>query len=242
MELRQRVLELARAYRRAQAPLTPQRLAEGVGLRLVYSSLSEGRFGLVLAEKNLVLIDPQSPARRQRFTLAHEVMHLLIQQDEELLSALHEAHAGQGLERALEALCNLGAAEMLLPAEVVRMALAHQGPHPRLIPQLAEQHQVSEEVVVIALAEHAPQPIIALVAGGQPLRVYFSAQHPLIPQRLPRGAGFRRDDPLVVALETGLPQRATAHLPNHPQPYRVEAYPKGGRVYAVYTAPFCQKD
>ncbi|MCS7057784.1 MAG: ImmA/IrrE family metallo-endopeptidase [Meiothermus sp.] len=236
MNLRQRVLELARTYRRAQAPLTPARLVDGVGVRLAYGRLPEGRFGAWMPEQNLILLDPQAPPRRQRFTLAHEVMHLLIQQDHDLLSELHEAYAGGELERELEALCNLGAAEMLLPGEVVDAAIARRGQSPRLVLELAEQHKVSEEVAIIAMAERGPVPSLVLVAGGRPLRVYFSARHPRIPDRLPRGLGFRRDDPLVVAVETGLPQKAASRLPNHSQPYWLEAYPKGGRVYGVYKA------
>jgi hypothetical protein len=198
--------------------------------------MPEGRFGAWMPEQNLILLDPQAPLRRQRFTLAHEVMHLLIQQDPDLLSELHEAYAGKALERELEALCNLGAAEMLLPSEAVEAAIARKGQTPRLVLELAEQHQVSEEVAIIALAERGPVPSLVLMAGGQPLRVYFSARHPSIPDRLSRGLGFRREDPLAVALETGLPQRAEARLPNHAQTYHLEAYPKGGRVYAVYKA------
>jgi hypothetical protein len=39
---------------------------------------------------------------------------------------------------------------------------------------------------------------------------------------------------LVVAFETGLPQKTKTTLPNHAVLYSLEAYPKGGRVYAVY--------
>jgi Zn-dependent peptidase ImmA (M78 family) len=234
MNLRPRVIELARNYRQAHAPLTPERLAGGIGASLSYGKLPEGRFGALVPGQNRILIDQDSPPKRQRFTLAHEVMHVLIQQDDDLLSDLHEAYAGQELEKELEALCNLGAAEMLLPTKTVDTALAQKGQSPRLVPELAELHQVSEEVVIIALAEHGATPSIVLVAGSRPLRVYFSAKHPGILDRVNRGTGFRRDDPLVMAFETGLPQKTKAALPNHTVLYSLEAYPKGGRVYAVY--------
>lgn len=234
IDLRPKVIELAQGYRKAHAPLTPERLAGGIGVGLSYGRLPEGKFGALIPEKNHILIDQDSPPKRQRFTLAHEVMHVLIQHDDDLLSDLHEAYEGQALEKELEALCNLGAAEMLLPGLVVEAALAKKGQTPRLIPELAELHQVSEEVVIIALAEHGPIPSIVLMAGSKPLRVYFSAKHPRLAAWVSRGAGFLRDDPLVLAFETGLPQKCTTRLPNHAVLYSLEAYPKGGRVYAVY--------
>jgi Zn-dependent peptidase ImmA (M78 family) len=234
MDLRPKVIELAQDYRKAHAPLTPERLAGGIGASLSYGKLPEGKFGALVPEKNHILIDQESSPKRQRFTLAHEVMHVLIQQDDDLLSELHEAYAGKELEKELEALCNLGAAEMLLPSGVIDAALVKKGQSPKLVPELAELHQVSEEVVIIALAERGPIPSIVLMAGSKPLRVYFSAKHPRIFDRVSRGAGFRRDDPLVVAFETGLPQKTKTTLPNHAGLYSLEAYPKGGRVYAVY--------
>ncbi|WP_036199714.1 ImmA/IrrE family metallo-endopeptidase [Meiothermus ruber] len=233
-DLRSRVTALAEQYRKAHAPLTPERLAAGVGKSLSYGRLPEGRFGAWMPGQNHILIDQDSPPKRQRFTLAHEVMHILIQQDDDLLSELHEAYAGQELEKELEALCNLGAAEMLLPGQAVEAAIAQKGQTPRLIPELAELHQVSEEVVIIALAERGPVPSVVLMAGSKPLRVYFSAKHPRLTGWVSRGTGFRRDDPLVVTFETGLPQKTTARLPNHEVLYGLEAYPRNGRVYAVY--------
>lgn len=234
MDLRSRVALIAQTYRKANAPLTAERLVGGIGATLTYGKLPEGKFGSFIEERNHIIIDTNSPPKRARFTLAHEVMHYLIRQDADLLSELHEEYEGKELETQLEALCNLGAAEMLLPSEVVDAAIARKGQHPKLIPELAEMHQVSEEVVIIALAERGPTPSVVLMAGSKPLRVYFSAKHERIFDRVSRGTGFRRDDPLVVAFETALPYKGKAALPNHGVLYSLEAYPKGARIYAVY--------
>lgn len=234
MDLRARVTLIAQNYRKAHAPLTPERLVGGIGATLTYGKLPEGKYGSFIEERNRIIIDSDSAPKRARFTLAHEVMHYLIRGDAEVLSELHEEFEGNQLETELETLCNLGAAEMLLPGEVVDAAIAKKGQHPKLVPELAEMHQVSEEVVIIALAERGPTPSLVLMAGSKPLRVYFSAKHQRIFDRVSRGAGFRRDDPLVVAFETALPYKGKANLPNHNVPYSLEAYAKGGRVYAVY--------
>ncbi|RIH82889.1 Radiation response metalloprotease IrrE [Calidithermus terrae] len=234
MDLRSRIIRMAREYRQAHAPLTAERLVRGIGVSLAYAKLPEGKFGAFIEEQQRIVIDEDSPPKRQRFTLAHEVMHHLIRNDADVLSDLHEEFEGGQLEAQLEALCNLGAAEMLLPGEVVEAAIARKGQSPRLIPELAEGHQVSEEVAIIALAERGPTPSLVLMAGAKPLRVFFSAKHERVFDRVSRGAAVHRDHPLAVALETGLPYRGKATLPGHPTLYSLEAYPKGGRVYAVF--------
>ncbi len=236
MTLREKVLEVATLYRKQHAPLTPQSLVNGVGASLSYGKLPDGKFGSYIEEKNLIIIDEDSPPKRQRFTLAHEVMHALIYRDSDILSDLHEDFEGDALEQELETLCNIGASELLLPKEIVEAGLAKRGQSPRLISELADANQVSDEVVIIAMAERGSKPSIILMAGSKPLRVYFSAKHKDIPFRISRGIGFRRDNPISVVQETEMPFKGVAELPQSSQKFRLEAIAKNGRIYAVYTA------
>ena len=233
MDLRTRVTQLAEAYRREHAPLTLERLAGGIGASYqIANIMSDGM--LEFERKKIVLADGQSP-KRQRFTMAHEVMHYLIRADDEVLSELHENFDGEDLERELEALCNLGAAEMLLPSQTVEAGLQKRGQSPRLIPELAEMHQVSEEVVAIALANRGVRPSLVLFAGGKPVKVYFSSKHPdFRAPVLPRDMVIAKDHPLSDALITGLAFKGQAPLPGLSKLYALEAYPKAGRVYGVY--------
>jgi Zn-dependent peptidase ImmA (M78 family) len=233
MELRQRVIQLAEAYRRQHTPLTLERLAGGIGASYqIANIMSDGM--LEFERKKILLADGQSP-KRQRFTMAHEVMHYLIRADDEALSELHEHFDGEDLERELESLCNLGAAEMLLPGQAVEAGLTKRGQSPRLVAELAEQHQVSEEVVAIALANRGPRPSLVLFAGGKPVKVYFSSKHPdfRVPL-LPRDMVIAKEHPLSDALITGLAFKGQAPLPGLSKLYALEAYPKAGRVYGVY--------
>lgn len=234
MNLRERTLELARAYRKAQAPLTPERLIGGIGASLAYTRFPDDQDGAFDFNTQTILIAEGQSPKRQRFTLAHEVMHCLIYRDDDLLSELHEAYAGQELEAQLEALCNLGAAEMLLPREAVEAGMAKRGQSPRLVPELAEEHQVSEEVAIIALAEYGPSPSLVLVAGGKPMRVFFSARNEKMLDRVRREARVPKGHPLALVLETALPYKGSAPLPGQRIPYALEAFSRGGRVYAVF--------
>ncbi|MER3553490.1 MAG: hypothetical protein C4331_03840 [Meiothermus sp.] len=234
MDLRERTLELAQEYRKNQAPLTPERLVGGIGANLTYTRLPDGQDGAFDFETNTILIAEGQTPKRQRFTLAHEVMHYLIHEDDDLLSELHETYEGDELEARLEALCNLGAAEMLLPREAVEAGIAKRGQSPKLIPELAALHQVSEEVAIIALAERGPSPSIVLMAGGKPVKVFFSAKSERIFDRVRRNVAVPKDHPLTLALETALPYKGKAPLPGNGTLYALDAFPKGGRVYAVF--------
>ncbi|MER3480207.1 MAG: hypothetical protein C4327_06890 [Meiothermus sp.] len=236
---RARVRRLAQAYRKANAPLTPERLAKGIGVRFEIVPIpTDGMFDF--DQGRILLAEGQSP-KRQRFTLAHEVMHYLIRHDEELLSDLHEEYQGDQFEQTLEALCNLGAAEMLLPSEDVKAVLEKKGLRAKHILDLAETHQVSEEVAAIALTGQAAYAL-AVIAGGRPLRVLFSSRGEFFPARLAKNAEVPKDHALTLTLTTGLPFQGGAPLPGrplakqHPHRFLLEAYAKGGRVYGIYRA------
>ena len=225
--LEERVLELAAAYRRHNRPLTPARLAAGIGYRWREAPLA-GRDGLLEPRSRTILVAAEQSPARQRFTLAHEVMHHLIEQDGELLSELHEAYEGRALEAALERLCNLGAAEMLLPRQELRRALAQAGPNPRLVWELAGRHGVSEAAAAVGLAAALGPRAQVAVWGGRPLRLYFAfgAAAPA------RGLVLAADHPLAAVASTGLPLREAMELPGGGAG-RAWVRPWRGRVYVV---------
>jgi len=236
--LEARALELAARYRERHAPLTPDRLAAGIGFRWRAASIA-GRDGLLDAASGTILVAEGQSPRRQRFTLAHEVMHRLIEQDGELLSDLHEAYEGAALERALERLCNLGAAEMLLPRSEVERALAAAGPNPRLVWELAGRFGVSEPAVAVALVGAlgpgalGPGALgpgaLAAVFGGDPLAAYFAfgAGAPA------RGTVLPAEHPLVAVRAAGLPHRGPLELPGGARAERAWARVWRGRVYLL---------
>lgn len=232
--LQQRVLQLARQFRAAYAPLTPQRLAAGIGVEVVLAVLPPGQDGVLDLERRQILIAQDQNPRRQRFTLAHEVMHYLIRHDDEALSLLHEHFQGTQLETQLETLCNLGASELLLPAEALEKALQQQGLRARLIVQLAEQYQVSEEAAVVALSERHRQELLILICGGQPLQVWFASKTALPWIRPGRGDPIPAQHPLAVAHQTGLAFRGQAPLPAGGPFHQLDSWLAGGRVYAIY--------
>ncbi len=229
-ELETRTLELAGAFRERHAPLTPQRMAAAVGFRWRAVPL-DGRDGLLDPSSRTILTAAEQPAARQRFTLAHEVMHYLIEQDADLLSDLHEAYQGPALERALERLCNLGAAEMLLPRAAVARALKEAGPNPRLLWELAARFGVSEPAAAVALAGALGPDALAAVFGGRPLVVYFAfgAGAP------PRGSVVAPEHPIAAVGATEIAHRGPLELPGGARAAAGWARAHRGRVYLLAT-------
>jgi len=223
------VLELAAGYRRTHQPLTPDRLAAGIGYTWSEAPLA-GRDGLLEPASKTILLAAGQPPKRKRFTLAHEVMHHLIENNGDLLSDLHDAYEGKALEIALERLCNLGAAEMLLPRKAITKALAGLGPNPRLIWELSNRYGVSEAVAVVALGQALAPGAQVSVWGGRPLALYF-ASGVAAPAK---GLVLSRRHPLNEVRQTGLPYRGLLDLPGGG---RGEAWARGrdGRVYMVVT-------
>ena len=225
--LAERVLELAAAYRYLHRPLTLDRLAAGVGYSWREAPLA-GRDGLLEPASKTILLAAGQPATRQRFTLAHEVMHHLIENDGDLLSDLHDAYEGRALETALERLCNLGAAEMLIPGEQVARQAADAGPNPRLVWELAGRHGVSEAAAAVALSRALGPEAQVSIWGGRPLELYFAAGA-AAPQK---GLLLPDRHPYVEAKSSGLPYRGRLDLPGGGAA-EVWVRPRADRVYVV---------
>jgi hypothetical protein len=82
-----------------------------------------------------VVLDTSDPLERQRFSLAHEIVHTFF------LEVEHEADEPAGDQ--LEQLCDLGAAELVMPAGPFSNALARAELSLTLIRQLADKFAVS---------------------------------------------------------------------------------------------------
>src|SRR6266702_1482028 len=106
----------------------PEFLCEQLGSRVQYGSVGLGREGAAFAEA--ILLDPTAevPARR-RFTFYHEIVNHLLRDDAvELYSIISDQYESDELLNSLsERLCNVGAAEFLLPRETVRSLYQEEG-------------------------------------------------------------------------------------------------------------------
>ena len=102
---------------------------------------------------------------RKEFTRFHEVMHYLIKANEDLISELHEVPSNQNGEydRQIEQLCNIGAAEFLMPSEQFRGLYKKLGFNVNVIPLASSHFGASAIATTIQLAQIAPNSCISAV-------------------------------------------------------------------------------
>lgn len=235
---KERMRELARAYAARHPPTDTLSLAAGLDARLEYTDLGE-RDGAYDPEHGLILINKKHGAARQRFTLAHEVSHALLLRDDDLLSALHDTFEGDKLENAIETLCNVGAATILIPDTLRRDLIERFGATGRALSELARRADVSASTAMIALTEVLNVPVIFAVAVSAKnlLTVRASSATPAAKYSLGTGTVIPEGHPVEVALATGLPMEEYSYVPfksGRKLPALVNAYPERFRVLASF--------
>ncbi len=139
-------------------------ICSGLKLDLKEDLLQDGLDGMHTG-KTIVINSKIQSEERKRFTLFHEVTHYLIEKDEDLISELHEYTFNQedGYKRPLEALCNFGAAEFLMPSKEFKRLYEKNGLNVQLIPFAAKHFRSSTIAATIQLAQVAPNRCIAVI-------------------------------------------------------------------------------
>ncbi|WP_425145364.1 ImmA/IrrE family metallo-endopeptidase [Deinococcus sp.] len=252
---RSRMQELARTYAATLPGRDSASLVAGLKAKVVYTDMGE-RDGAYDPEHGVILIDRKASPQRQRFTLAHEVSHALLLSDDDLLSELHDRFEGQALEEAIETLCNVGAAAILLPDELLLEVLRRYGPSGRAMHELSRRADVSVSSAMYALASAAGGPVLfaicsrlgvkasaleespsarqrqAKLGAQRPVVVRSSAETREVKYSLGKGTPVPEDHPIVVALDTGFEQGGRSYVPfksGRKLPAFVDAYPDGQR-------------
>jgi Zn-dependent peptidase ImmA (M78 family) len=240
-EHKARVREIAAAFGRTDSSREPHDLAARVGVKLEYGDLGD-KDGAFDPSRNVVFLSKSAGPERQRFTMAHEVTHFLILQDDDLLSDLHDAYEGDVLEEAIEVLCNVGASAILVPEHELAELLGKYGSGARVLPRIAQTFGVSRPAACVTLAQHLEgRAVVAVVraakrgnAGG--LTVQFSSKTPEMRYNLSPGTPIPSDHPIALSFETGLPISEKSHIPfrsGKKMPAMVDAHPDGALVYVV---------
>ena len=163
-ELLHQVRQLAQRTRAelVQAHLLPEDLrgiARHYGLTLGWGDLPPTQLGCYLAAEQRILLNPRGQGRvRRHFTFYHELLHHRIEHDDEILSLFADATPPAD-EALMERLCNVGAAEMLLPGEEVQRTVQQHGLSPSTIPVLCDRYQASSIAVALQMVHTATHPV-----------------------------------------------------------------------------------
>lgn len=109
-----------------------------------------------------VYYNPNQHTVRQRFSLAHELAHILIQPD---LSGANRLRHEDPEKQRLERLCDQVAAALLMPASVVRTRLRSSRRSPGTVFRLAREFKVSTQAMALKIVSVTPKPYAIFKAG-----------------------------------------------------------------------------
>lgn len=172
--LKQQMRKLAYDYTRNLSNLDAHSLIQGLqDTRLEFLPLGD-REGMYDPVHRMIIINSSVQPTRQRFTLAHEISHALLYQDEDLLCDLHDFFEGERLEQVIEVLCNVGAAAILVRPELLSELISSFGHSGRTLALLMKRADISASVAMQILCETAQKPLMYAIcasarqAKGQP--------------------------------------------------------------------------
>lgn len=159
---RKKAAELLHAAAVSEAPVPVETLAELAGAVIRYEPFEGQLSGMLFRSEDGAVIGVNSlhAAVRQRFSIAHEIGHLLLHEpelhvDEHAFVAFRDLESSKASDPA-EIEANQFAAALLMPADLLTQSIAELGHNPDVsdaIRILAQRFQVSQEAMTIRLSK-----------------------------------------------------------------------------------------
>jgi Zn-dependent peptidase ImmA (M78 family) len=150
---RQKARDLIKRFGIKSLPVNVERIARSLEVKVEFSPFDDGLSGMALIKDGVPVIgvNSQHHPNRQRFTIAHELAHIVLH-PEELAKAVHvdkgslrrDRVSAQGTDD-LEVEANAFAAELLMPEELLSAALDEKIDleDPQVLESLANRFRVS---------------------------------------------------------------------------------------------------
>jgi Zn-dependent peptidase ImmA (M78 family) len=160
---RRKASEILREAKVRRAPIDLNKIAQFVGATIYYEPLDNEISGMVTRTRNrsaLIGVNSLHARTRQRFSIAHEIGHLVLHQDEMLhidskyQIALRSPQSSMGTD-AKEVEANQFAAELLMPKNLIENDVSELMGDLEIedaVSELAEKYQVSEQAMTIRLS------------------------------------------------------------------------------------------
>jgi len=165
-QLREQVINLAQvASNRLPNQASLADIERNFGLQVCIGDLPVDKDGAYIEEYSKIIINNNITSdERRQFTAYHELVHHLIRQDEDLYSYLHNAYENtKDFDRTIELICNIGAAELILPQYMVRNLIETEGFSLEAVSKLCHQDCVSGPAALIQLVQYAPNNCYGVV-------------------------------------------------------------------------------
>lgn len=157
--------KLLHKFKIDSVPVPVEDIAKGLGAKVVYSALDDCHCGMIYKRGNKVVIGVNSihPESRQRFTIAHEIGHLIMHKEEiegnvhidqafsEKINRDGKSSLGEDLK---EREANTFAAELLIPTDMLKKETKNKSidiEDGEFVTELAGKFQVSFQSMSIKL-------------------------------------------------------------------------------------------
>ena len=165
---REVVNELVKQRGREEPPFLAEELAPLQGIKkIVRTDLGElDALLLRRADGYVIKLNVNRPVTRQNFSCAHEIGHTFLHELDLRLSLDNDEFRmtnSNTVGKAKERLCQVAAAELLMPAPVFEKYLAGFGVSVNSIERLAYTFRVSIPATAIRIAEVSTKPCIAIL-------------------------------------------------------------------------------
>ena len=167
MVIRERARNLvaeARKFGWRGPPFDPRALASLRGIRLSPDRLSPQHDALIIPSRGQqleIVFNETRPITRQNFSICHEVCHTLFPDGYEMIRHRYQRRDAFDSDRELEQLCDIGAAELLLPEDEFRADLDRFGLTLAAVAPFRQRYEASREAVIRRLVQLGRTPIAA---------------------------------------------------------------------------------
>ena len=146
-------------------PFDPAKLAEYLRIRVVPTDeITDARTVPLTNDRLQIEFNPNKPKARVSFSIAHELAHSLFPDCHEAIRHRHPASEQHGDEWQVEMLCNLGAAEFLMPVGSFRDFKQEAVSIERVL-ELRREFEVSTEAVLLRVVRLTEVPCAVFVAS-----------------------------------------------------------------------------
>jgi O-acetyl-ADP-ribose deacetylase (regulator of RNase III) len=210
-------------------PFDPLKLARIRGIQVSpRADIPDARTVPMGQNRFVIEFNPTRPPGRLRYSIAHEIAHTLFPDCGERVRNRVKTHLGKGDEWQLEALCNIAAAEILMPVG----SMKKEQTEILDIDQIAKsrkQFDVSMEAVLIRFAHLSDEACAVFVASRKdntPGSGRYSFDY-VIPSRrwkydIPRGTLLPESSPLAECTAVGFTAKGDAAFLDVAERLRVE--------------------
>lgn len=160
------LIEEARRLGWAGPPFDPELLASLRGIHVVEGPASLEHDALIRPrpDRSLEIVwNPSPPITRRRFSIFHEIAHTLFPDAYETIHFRGASRGRLNPEDELELLCDIAAAEFLLPYPEFQTDLDAHGVSLSAMDALRERYQASRESVLLRIAGTTDHPIAVAI-------------------------------------------------------------------------------